>query len=78
MTCPHGEVHPSACIECIEAPAPARSNRRPPRRMGATGDGTHRMTARFDSRCPGCGQGIEADVDEITLVEGEWLCSNCA
>lgn len=35
------------------------------------------ITARFDSDCPSCGGGIEADHDKVGLIEGEWVCQQC-
>lgn len=78
MTCPHGEVHPEACIDCIEAPRPLKARpRTSARRIGASGDGTTRMTARYDGLCPECGHYLKAGEDDIILVQGEWVCVEC-
>jgi hypothetical protein len=36
------------------------------------------MTAEHDSECSICEDEIEADVDEITPVDGEWVHLRCA
>lgn len=45
--CPHGEPHPSACPECVDAPPPEQGE--PPER--ATG---YAFGAKFPGRCPLC------------------------
>lgn len=34
--------------------------------------------ARFDSECPWCGGALEEAVDTVYLVEGSWVCDDCA
>lgn len=34
--------------------------------------------ARYDSRCPECGDQIVADVDEIVMDDGDAIHADCA
>lgn len=35
------------------------------------------IVAEFDSKCPGCGEPIVGELDEIGRVDGEWVCGSC-
>jgi hypothetical protein len=35
------------------------------------------MTAQYKSQCPGCSYWITPG-KTITLIEGEWVCNDCA
>ena len=72
MTCPHGDDVPQACIDCLMENPP----KGPIRRLGASGDGSVSVEASFDSRCPGCGDAINAG-DRIFLLEGQWVGRCC-
>lgn len=69
MSCPHGEPHPSACIECIEGPpAPVKAKRWP---------STYEQTATFDSQCPICGKAITEGMTIRYVVELGWVGTCC-
>jgi hypothetical protein len=34
------------------------------------------ITARYEGRCPGCGEPIE-EGDQIGMVDEEWCCERC-
>lgn len=34
------------------------------------------IEARYDGKCPGCGEKIE-EGDDIGLVDREWCCREC-
>ena len=50
VTCPHGEVHPSACVECMETTAKPRLSWT---RIGGP------FAAVFSGECGGCDDPIE-------------------
>lgn len=68
MECPHGEPHPSVCVDCIEGPPPAKM-----KAVAVT-----EITAKFDGQCS-CGNTITAGVTKIYKVgDGGWYCGLCA
>lgn len=65
MTCPHGEIHPSACLDCIEEPSAPRERPRPVRL------GPNLSAATFETTCPRCRGAVEVG-DPIALTEDGW------
>lgn len=66
--CVHGEIHPSVCIECLEAPPPEK----------AKTIAEHSIVANRDGRCEGCGKEIYEAVTVIYVDDsGKWKCGAC-
>ena len=75
MTCPHGESHPAACLDCVADPPPADQIDRPNQKLKAA----RWVSAGWDGRCArNPGHLIEAG-DQIGMLEGiGWSCRECA
>lgn len=70
MTCPHGEIHRAACLDCAEGPPPERPAPPKPEAEAWT-------TARLSGWCScGCGTVIDPG-DRIGVVDGAWMAEGC-
>lgn len=69
MTCPHGEIHPSACVDCLEGEPPELE------KWAAT----RTLQARYPSDCARNPDHRICERDTIHYVAGEgWCCGRCA
>lgn len=80
--CPHGEVHPSACLDCVGSQVQPRqpeqpSGTMPPWLQPAESDKPFTIAAMYPGVCEGCGDPID-EGDEIGNAGGSvWVHSEC-
>lgn len=65
MTCPHGEIDPSCCLDCLDAPPPER-----PRAVEHRASGY--VVAQFEGHCPGCDEAVEVGDKIVEHRPGRW------
>lgn len=70
MTCPHGQPHPMACLECLDGVPPERARPAPAQPPAGA------QLARFASTCPRCRDDIDVD-DPIWPTPDGFVCDDC-
>lgn len=70
MSCPHGEPHPSACIDCLEGP--------PAKVTPNTLPSTREREAQWSGRCAKTYTHLFDAGDTIRETAIGWCCTACA